>query len=106
MPKPEVRCRVAIGIFADAAGVDAVRLRLHSQGIDRCVSFDIGSATTENQQGNGSPPLSSAMLGDLRARFPCAVVLRVELTGAAKDEALVARTLLESAAQSVQLHDL
>ena len=100
------RHRTAIGIFANAADLDAVTARLLDQGIDRCMSFDVGSGSVEVQQFRGTPPLSSSMLGDWRARYPSAFVLRVELTGGAKEEAMVARTLLDSAAQSVQLHDL
>ncbi|MGV8832055.1 MAG: hypothetical protein ACOH2N_08785 [Devosia sp.] len=102
----EARRRAAIGIFATSADLDAVTLQLHNQGIDRCVSFAVDLGAIETEQGRGNPPLSSAMLGDLRARFPHTVVLRVDLSGAAKEEDLVARTLLGSAAQSVQLHDL
>ena len=101
-----VRHRTAIGIFANSADLDAVASRLHSQGIDRCTSFDVGSGATEPREFRGAPPLSSSLLVDLRARYPNALVLRIDLTGGAKEEALVARTLLESAAQSVQLHDL
>jgi len=99
----EARHRAAIGVFATTADMDAVTARLASQGICCCVSFPAAQETAG--PGQGDLPLSAATLGDLRARFPSAVVLRIELKGA-REEALVAQTLLDSAAQSVQLHDL
>tara|TARA_R110002020_G_scaffold18686_28_gene64924 strand:+ start:1125 stop:1439 length:315 start_codon:yes stop_codon:yes gene_type:complete len=102
----EARRRAAIGIFTTTADLDAVMSRLHSQGIDRYVAFDIASPPHGAAQSSATPPLSPAMLGDLQARYPHAFVLRIDLTGGPKEEALVARTLLDSAAQSVQLHDL
>jgi len=101
----EARRRAAIGIFATTADLDAVATRLASQGISRCVSCPIAQAVAEMGPGHDRPALSAATLGDLRLRCPSAVMLRVDLKGA-KEEALVAKTLLESAAQSVQLHDL
>ena len=103
---PEVRRRAAIGIFNTAADLDAVTSKLRSQGVDRCVTLDVGSAAVGIQQVGPFPLLSSSLLGDLQARYPDAFMLQVDLTGGAKEEALVARTLLASAAQSVQLHDL
>jgi len=66
----------------------------------------MAQSATSDETARGDPPLSAATLGDLRARFPAAMVLRVDLSGGAREEALVAQTLLNSAAQSVQLHDL
>lgn len=102
---PEIRRRAAIGIFNTAADLDAVSSRLRNQGIERCVAFDIGLAAAGLQQVGAFPLLSSSLLGDLRARYPHAFMLQVDLTGGAKEEAMVARTLLDSPAQSVQLHD-
>jgi len=101
----EVRRRAAIGIFTTVADLDAVTSKLRSQGVERCETFDVGSAANEISRGGAFPLLSSSLLGDLQARYPHAFVLRVDLTGGAKEEAMVARTLLDSAAQSVQLHD-
>ncbi|MGV8855812.1 MAG: hypothetical protein ACOH2L_14325 [Devosia sp.] len=103
---PEARRRAAIGIFANSADLDAATLRLHDRGIDGYLSFQVEAGSSELEQGRGNPPLSPSTLDALRARFPHALVLRVDLTGGAKQDALVAQALLESAAQSVQLHDL
>ncbi|HLV82199.1 MAG TPA: hypothetical protein VKY62_00305 [Devosia sp.] len=102
----EVRRRAAIGIFATAAELDAVAARLTSQGISGCMSCPLAQAVAEMGQGDDQPALSAATLSDLHTRFPTAMMLRVDLSGNAKEEAMVAQTLLSSAAQSVQLHDL
>ncbi|MCS6762422.1 MAG: hypothetical protein MO846_11055 [Candidatus Devosia symbiotica] len=101
-----VRHRAAIGVFANTADLDAVAIRLRDQGIDHCLSFAVDQTSASNESSRGSPPLSAATLGDLRAKFPTAVVLCIDLSGSSKEETLVAQTLLNSAAQSVQLHDL
>jgi len=103
---PELRRRAAIGIFATSAELDAVTARLRSQGVERCVWFDVDSGLLSLPQAGGTPTLSPAMLGNLQARYPHALVLQIDLTGGIKEETMVAKTLLDSAAQSVQLHDL
>ena len=103
---PETRRRAAIGIFANNADLDAATLRLHDRGIDDCVWFAVDAGIPDPRTGSAILPLSPATLEALRARFPHALVLRVDLGGGAREDALVAQTLLESAAQSVQLHDL
>ena len=102
----ETRRRAAIGIFANTADLDAATSRLRSKGIRHWEWFTVTPGSPATGQGGGHPPLSTSMLGDLRARYPTALVLRVDLTGGAAEETLVAQTLLESAAQSVRLHDL
>ena len=99
------RLRTAIGVFATTADLDAVAARLRRQGINQCVACPIAQAAAALWQDRDLPALRDDMLGELRARFPEAIMLRVDLRSAS-EEALVARTLLESSAQSVQLHDL
>tara|TARA_R110002124_G_scaffold63350_3_gene172868 strand:+ start:2511 stop:2825 length:315 start_codon:yes stop_codon:yes gene_type:complete len=103
---PEARHRAAIGVFATAADLDAAAARLLGQGISHCLTFSMAQSGPSDEAVRGDPPLSAATLGELRARFPAAMVLRVDLSGGAREESLVAQTLLSSAAQSVQLHDL
>ncbi|MCS6760327.1 MAG: hypothetical protein MO852_16410 [Candidatus Devosia euplotis] len=106
MTMPEARHRAAIGVFATAADLDAVAARLLGQGISHCLTFTVAQSGGGDDPVPGNPPLSAATLDELRARFPAAMVLRVDLSGSARGEALVAQILLDSAAQSVQLHDL
>ena len=103
MSMSEARRRAAIGVFATTADIDAVTTRLRSQGVRCCTWCPIAQAVAD--MGQGRPALSAATMGDLRTRYPQALMLRVDLHGS-HEEALVAQTLLDSPAQSVQLHDL
>lgn len=95
------RRRMAIGVFATAGDAEVIVARLRALGIahhdcfplppDQALS-DLGLEEVDRQ--SGKSPLVAGP-----------VVLRIHLKTAADEQAVV-RTLLDSTAQSVQLHDV
>lgn len=99
------RRRVAIGIFAAATDIEAVLDRLRTLGIERCERFVLPADQSPSDlalQGPGHRPVMPFDSGE-PASGP--FMLRVYPNTMAEEQT-VARMLLESAALSVQLHDL
>lgn len=93
------RRRMAIGIFARSEDVEAVIGRF---GSSRHECFLLPADHTPSECDLFGPRQDAVALSALSG---CQVMLRVYLDTLA-DEQLVARILLESAARSVQLHDV
>lgn len=96
------RRRMAIGIFAKGEDVEAIIGRFGTLGISHheCFSLTPGHEPSEQElYGSRQDAIALPALAGSR------VMLRVYLDTLA-DEQVVAKILLESAAQSVQLHDV
>ena len=99
------RRRVAIGVFAAAADIEAVIGRLRTLGIERCEHFALPADQSPSDlalQGPGHRPVMEA---DMSEPASGPFMLRVYPNTIAEEQT-VARMLLESAALSVQLHDI
>ncbi|WP_332690398.1 hypothetical protein [Devosia sp.] len=100
-----IRRRMAIGIFATVKDVETTIARLDALGIHRheCFSLPLDQAPSELvPHGLDQAPVD---LRDLHVPVSGHILLRVYLE-TVRDEQIVARALLESAAESVQLHDV
>lgn len=91
------RRRVAIGVFATRAEAQATVARLQALGIDHseCLPLPPGQAPSALAEPRPASPGDS----------PGLVMVRAYL-GSMADEQTVVVALLDSAAQSVQLHDV
>lgn len=100
-----IRRRMAIGIFATVSDVETTIALLIALGIHRHECFSLPPDQTPSGLIQHGPDQDPVDFTNLQRPAAGPIMLRVYLE-TLRDEQIVARALLESPAQSVQLHDV
>jgi hypothetical protein len=100
-----IRRRMAIGIFATSKGVEIAISRLEALGIRRHECFALPADQAPSDLAPRQLEQVRIDLGTAQLPQSGHIVLRVYVD-TVREEQLVAETLLDSPAESVQLHDV